>query len=35
MPDKWIGKGLACGHYERLMKAGVEIQEYEPGFAQK
>ena len=32
VPDKWIVKELACSHYERLMKAGVEIYEYEPGF---
>ena len=32
IPDKWIVKELACSHYERLMKAGVEIYEYEPGF---
>ena len=32
IPDKWIVKELACSHYERLMKAGVEIYEYIPGF---
>ena len=32
VPDKWIVKELACSHYERLMKAGVEIYEYGPGF---
>ena len=32
VPDKWIVKELACSHYERLMKAGVEIYEYTPGF---
>lgn len=32
IPDKWIVKELACSHYERLMKAGVEIWEYTPGF---
>ncbi|MBQ9761714.1 MAG: cardiolipin synthase [Oscillospiraceae bacterium] len=32
IPDKWIVKELACSHYERLTKAGVEIYEYEPGF---
>lgn len=32
VPDKWIVKELACSHYERLMKAGVEIYEYKPGF---
>lgn len=32
VPDKWIVKELACSHYARLMKAGVEIYEYEPGF---
>ena len=32
VPDKWIVKELACSHYERLMKAGVEIFEYKPGF---
>ena len=32
IPDKWIVKELACSHYERLMKAGVEIYEYTPGF---
>ena len=32
IPDRWIVKELACSHYERLMKAGVEIYEYEPGF---
>ena len=32
VPDKWIVKELACSHYERLIKAGVEIYEYTPGF---
>lgn len=32
IPDKWIVKELARSHYERLIKAGVEIYEYEPGF---
>lgn len=32
VPDKWIVKELACSHYQRLMKAGVEIYEYTPGF---
>ena len=32
IPDKWIVKELACSHYARLMKAGVEIYEYTPGF---
>ena len=32
VPDKWIVKELACSHYKRLMKAGVEIYEYAPGF---
>lgn len=32
IPDTWIVKELTCSHYARLMKAGVEIYEYEPGF---
>lgn len=32
IPDKWLVKELARSHYERLLKAGVEIYEYEPGF---
>ena len=32
VPDKWLVKELACSHYKRLMKAGVEIYEYKPGF---
>lgn len=32
IPDKWLVKELARSHYERLMKAGVQIYEYEPGF---
>ncbi len=32
VPDKWVVKELACSHYRRLMAAGVEIYEYEPGF---
>lgn len=32
VPDKWIVKELACSHYKRLMKAGVQIYEYDPGF---
>ena len=30
--DKQTVKELACGHYPRLLKAGVEIYEYAPGF---
>ena len=32
IPDKWLVKELACSFYERLIKAGVEIYEYTPGF---
>ena len=32
VPDKWIVKELTCSHYERLMKAGVQIYEYTHGF---
>ncbi len=32
IPDKWIVKELAKSHYARLIKAGVEIYEYTPGF---
>ena len=32
IPDKWLVKELARSHYARLMKAGVKIFEYEPGF---
>ena len=32
IPDKWLVKELARSHYERLLKAGVELYEYEPGF---
>lgn len=32
VPDKWLVKELACSHYERLIKAGVKIYEYTPGF---
>lgn len=32
VPDKWLVKELAKSHYARLVKAGVEIYEYTPGF---
>ena len=32
IPDKWLVKELAKSHYARLIKAGVEIYEYTPGF---
>ena len=32
VPDKWIVKELTCSHYARLLRAGVEIYEYAPGF---
>ena len=32
IPDKWLVKELARSHYVRLVKAGVEIYEYTPGF---
>ena len=32
IPDKWLVKELAKSHYARLLKAGVEIYEYTPGF---
>ena len=32
IPDKWLVKELARSHYARLLKAGVEIYEYTPGF---
>ena len=32
VPDKWLVKELARSHYARLMKAGVKICEYTPGF---
>ena len=32
IPDKWLVKELAKSHYARLIKAGVKIYEYTPGF---
>ena len=32
IPDKWLVKELAKSHYARLLKAGVKIYEYTPGF---
>ena len=32
IPDKWLVKELAKSHYARLIKAGVQIYEYTPGF---
>lgn len=32
IPDKWLVKELTRSHYVRLLNAGVEIFEYEPGF---
>ena len=32
VPDKWLVKELARSHYARLLRAGVEIYEYTPGF---
>ena len=32
IPDRWLVKELARSHYARLIKAGVEIYEYTPGF---
>ena len=32
VPDKWLAKELAKSHYARLIKAGVEVYEYTPGF---
>ena len=32
IPDKWLVKELTNSHYQRLMKAGVQIYEYDPGF---
>jgi len=32
IPDKKLVYEMARSHYQRLMDAGVEIYEYEPGF---
>ena len=32
IPDKWLVKELAKSHYARLIKAGVQVYEYTPGF---
>ena len=32
IPDKWPAHSLAQGHYAALVKAGVEVYEYSPGY---